>query len=93
MSCLLKTECWVRPPGSHPVTLTERDHLLGFKRTQTEHVRLLGEMLWTPGDQRPTFPVANSSMLMMGVVINATFAGTFGYSRHRQSIETHDKLS
>ena len=31
-----KTESWVRPPGSHPVTLAERDHLLSFKQSQTE---------------------------------------------------------
>ena len=51
---MLQTESWVRPPGSHLVTLAERDHLLGFKQLQTE-IPLEGVDAVTSGDQRPTF--------------------------------------
>lgn len=69
--CAAQRERWVRPPGSHPVTLTERDHLLGFIRSQTGAPFVWGDAV-TSGDQRPTFP-AKDANLLMGVVSGSSF--------------------
>jgi len=63
---------WVRPPGSHPVTLAERDHLLGFVRSQTAWTPFARGDAVTSGDQRPTFQTKDADSAM-GVVTTPLF--------------------